>query len=81
MTNHPPTRWPFSLLEKLRFPQLFIFTLALLAFDVLVPDPIPFLDELLIAAVAVLLGSLSKPPEEEPPAPKPPMKNVTPPKG
>jgi len=43
--------------SRLRFPKLFGITLAVLIVDVLVPDLIPFLDEILLALVTALLGS------------------------
>ena len=48
------TRW----VSKLRFPQLFTFTAALFVVDFLVPDMIPFLDEILLAAATLLLANL-----------------------
>lgn len=48
------TRW----ISKLRFPQLFTFAAALFFIDFLVPDMIPFLDEILLAAATVLLANL-----------------------
>ncbi len=43
--------------SRLRFPQLFLFTAALFALDVVVPDFIPFADEILLALGTILLGS------------------------
>lgn len=48
------TRW----ISKLRFPQLFTFAAALFFVDFLVPDMIPFLDEILLAAATVMLANL-----------------------
>jgi hypothetical protein len=45
-------------LSRLRYPQLFSLMAALLVFDLLVPDFIPFLDEILLAAGTILLGML-----------------------
>ncbi|WP_172200413.1 MULTISPECIES: DUF6116 family protein [unclassified Niveibacterium] len=53
--------------ERLRFPQLFLLTLALFVFDLLIPDFIPFVDELLLALGTLLLGSIRK--RREPDAP------------
>jgi len=44
----------------LRFPQLFLVTCALFALDVLIPDFIPFADEVLLAMATLLLGSWRK---------------------
>jgi Family of unknown function (DUF6116) len=43
--------------SRLRFPKLFGITLAVLIVDLLVPDLIPFVDEILLALVTALLGS------------------------
>lgn len=45
-------------LGRLRFPTLFALTAAVFIVNVLVPDPIPFVDEVLLALVGLLLGSL-----------------------
>lgn len=63
---------------RLRFPQLFAFTATLFLLDLLIPDLIPFMDEVLLGLVALLLGMWRKePPPEE--LPKPPIKDITPP--
>lgn len=43
--------------QRLRFPWLFALTAALLALDVLVPDPLPFIDEIVLALGTMLLAS------------------------
>lgn len=45
---------------RLRFPTLFAITAALFVVNVLVPDPIPFVDEILLALGTLLLGSLRR---------------------
>lgn len=52
-------------LGGLRYPWLFGITATLLAVDLLVPDVVPFVDELLLAAVTLLLGSRQKDRPEE----------------
>jgi hypothetical protein len=44
----------------LRFPALFALTATLLVFDLFVPDLVPFVDEILLALVTLLLGSLRR---------------------
>lgn len=61
---------------RLRFPQLFFVTAALFLIDVLIPDLIPFADELLLGLMTVLFGMWQQ--KTQPPG-KPPMKDVTPP--
>lgn len=59
----------------LRFPQLFAFTATLFLLDLLIPDLIPFVDELLLGLATMLLA-LWRDGETE--IEKPPMKDVTP---
>lgn len=55
-------------LSRLRFPYLFVITLGLFIINVIVPDVIPFADEILLGLVALLLGNLrkKKPPDANP---------------
>ncbi len=54
----------FGFLERfagrLRFPQLFAITLILFVVDLIVPDMIPFADEVLLGLATLLLGSWKK---------------------
>ncbi len=43
--------------RRLRFPQLFVLVAALFIADVIVPDVIPFIDEILLGLATLLLGS------------------------
>jgi hypothetical protein len=45
---------------KLRFPYLFLLTGGLFLLDLVVPDLIPFVDELLLGLATLLLGNLRK---------------------
>lgn len=45
---------------KLRFPTLFVITACLFVVDLVIPDVIPFADELLLGLGTLLLGSLRK---------------------
>lgn len=63
--------------SRLRFPQLFTVAAILFVIDLLIPDMIPFMDEILLGLLTVLLGMMREGPgsvEGE----KPPMKDVTP---
>lgn len=64
--------------RRLRFPQLFSFVLVLFLIDLVVPDAIPFADEILFGLLTVLLGSLRRDTPEPPPEKT--EKNVTPPR-
>jgi hypothetical protein len=47
---------------RLRFPQLFLLLLALFVLDLLIPDGLPFLDEILLGLMTLLLASLRRRP-------------------
>jgi len=51
-----------KMVRGLRFPQLFVLTFALFILDVLIPDLIPFIDEILLALASLLLASWKKTP-------------------
>lgn len=87
----PTTFLPVALLQRLlgrmRFPQLFLLAGALFVADLLLVDPVPFLDELLLGLLTLMLArwqdkdsdptqDATKPRGEQ--AGKPPTKNVTP---
>jgi hypothetical protein len=44
----------------LRFPNLLAFTAALFILDLIIPDMIPFADEILLGLLSLLLASLKK---------------------
>ncbi len=44
-------------LGRLKHPQLFVVTGILLVANVLIPDVVPFVDELLLATLTLWLGS------------------------
>lgn len=62
--------------SKLRFPQLFTFVLVVFLVDLVIPDMIPFADEILFGLLTVLLGSLKR--EDDGDAGRPVEKDVTP---
>lgn len=47
-------------LESLRFPVLLVVTAIVFIVNVLVPDVLPFVDELLLALVVALLARLKR---------------------
>jgi hypothetical protein len=47
-------------LESLRYPWLLLAASSLFLVDLFVPDVVPFVDEILLALVAVLLGRLKR---------------------
>lgn len=50
----------FGWLGKLSYPRLFALTAALFAFDVVIPDFVPFADELLLGLGTLLLANWKK---------------------
>jgi hypothetical protein len=52
--------------ERLRFRQLFLLTAALFVIDLLIPDMIPFADELILGLLTLLFGSWRKNTVEQP---------------
>ena len=65
---------------RLKFPQLFAVFLTLFILDVLIPDFVPFIDEILLGLAAALFGMWrEKVRTPSVPAGRP-LKNVTPPK-
>ena len=57
---------------RLSYPRLFALTVALFALDVLIPDMVPFADELLLGLGTLLLANWKK--RKEPGIPdKPPI--------
>ena len=45
---------------RLRFKNLFLLISCLLILDLLIPDMIPMLDEIILALLTILLGNLKK---------------------
>jgi hypothetical protein len=66
---------------RLRFPQLFAFTAILFVLDLVLPDLMPFIDELLLGLLTLLLGTWKRDrqPDEVELRDKPPVKDITPP--
>lgn len=56
---------------RLRSPVLFTLIAALFVFDLLIPDFVPFIDEILLAAGTVMLSRWKKPEPPIPPLPPP----------
>ena len=74
-----PARFPLAallgrILPRLRYPQLFAILAGLLVLDLLLPDPIPLVDELSLAVLTFLIGSWRTRRD-----PQPPPRDVTPP--
>ena len=57
-------------LTRLRFPYLFLLSCVLFVINLVIPDVIPFIDEILMGLATVLLGKLRKKPAATKPAPE-----------
>lgn len=81
--NSPvPAKLPQGLVgrfaSRLRFPQLFAVAAVLFVLDLLIPDLVPFFDEILLGLITALLASLKRDGGSAGEGEKPPMKDVTP---
>ncbi|HUD42438.1 MAG TPA: DUF6116 family protein [Dokdonella sp.] len=59
---NPLTRRLLRWAQDLRFPRLALLTIALFVADVLIPDFIPFIDEILLGLASLLLANLRRRP-------------------
>lgn len=79
VTPPGPVRFLTRFFSRLRFPYLFGLVVTLFGLDLLLPDLIPFVDELLLGLASLLLGSWKQHkasrsqtrPAETPPDPHP----------
>jgi len=53
---HPLTLPVLGWLRRLSYPRLFMLTAVLFGLNLLVPDPLPLVDELLLGLVTLLLA-------------------------
>lgn len=51
-------------LESLRFPWLVLITAGLFLVNAFIPDALPFIDEILLALIAVVLGRFKRKPDK-----------------
>ena len=58
--SNPATTILERLLPNLRFPHLFAVLAVLFLVDSFVPDPIPFVDELLLGVLTLIAGTWKK---------------------
>jgi len=63
---HPLTLPVLGWLRRLGYPRLFVITAALFVLSLLVPDPLPLVDELLLGLITLLLAGRKR--RTEPPA-------------
>jgi hypothetical protein len=60
MTQIPIITAVLKFADRLKFRQLFLLTATLFIVDLLTPDLIPFVDELLLGLLTLLFGSWRK---------------------
>ena len=66
-------------LDKLKSSQLLMVLSGLLVLDFFIPDPLPFVDEIVLGILTLLVARWKmRGSEPEAPPAKPPPKNVTP---
>ena len=79
MTDSSPgliERWK-RFTKQLKSSTLLLIVTTLFVLDVLIPDPLPFVDEIILGIMTILIARWQS--RRKKPAPKPPPKNVTPP--
>lgn len=64
---NPITTPLFAFASRLRFPTLFLVTLGLFALDLVIPDIMPFADEILLGLGALLVSMWKKDRDPKPP--------------
>lgn len=64
--------WLQDKLSRMRHPHLFLILLVLFGLDMVVPDLVPMVDELMLAILTVLVGTWRRSEEGSPPPPPPP---------
>jgi hypothetical protein len=67
--SHPMLAPLLGFAARLRFPTLFLITVGLFALDLIIPDFIPFADEILLGLGSLLLANWKNSKLPEPPIP------------
>lgn len=78
MSEDTPQNPVVAFLEQLRSSHLLMLLTGLFLLDLFIPDPIPFIDEIVLGLLTLLVARWKMRPRTEPSPPKPPPKNVTP---
>ncbi len=58
--SNPLTAWIHRYLAQRRFPQLLAITATLFIADVVLPDFIPFIDEIILGLLTLIFANLKK---------------------
>jgi Family of unknown function (DUF6116) len=56
VSDSPEAEVARKVVSRLKFPQLFALAAAVLVVDLLVPDPVPFVDEIVLGLLTAMLG-------------------------
>lgn len=68
---NPATGTIMGYASRLRFPTLFMITLGLWAVNMIIPDPLPLIDEIVMGLVTLMLATWKKPQDTRPVADRP----------
>lgn len=60
-------------LSRLSYPRLFLVTATLFGINLLVPDPLPLVDEVVFGLAAMILAKRKRTPKPGDGAPRPPI--------
>ncbi len=66
---------------QLKSSTLLLLVTSLFVLDLVIPDPLPFVDEIVLGLMTILIARWQSRRAEPKPPPKPPPKDVTPPNG
>jgi hypothetical protein len=72
---NPATGPLMGFASRLKFPTLFFITLGLWALNMVIPDPVPLIDELVLGLLTLMLATWKN--RKEPPATPPDRAGVT----
>ena len=60
-------------LSRLSYPRIFMVTAVLFGVNLLIPDPLPFIDEIVLGLATVVLAKRKRTSEPGDAAPRPPL--------
>lgn len=60
-------------LSRLSYPRIFMVTAVLFGVNLLIPDPLPFIDEIVLGLATVVLAKRKRAPKPGDDAPRPPL--------
>ena len=66
-TGSPLTAFVQRFLPRLKYPYLFLILGGLFVVDLVIPDPVPFIDEIFLATLTFIAASFRTRQEDRPP--------------